>query len=76
MKILRIPHAYGDGFDVVATSTFDEVKSVFRLTPEKNDKRNAKHIDEMINYIAKNRTIFKEAYEITPKFYQVIVIKE
>ena len=69
-------HAYGDKYNVVAISTFDEIKSVFTITTEKNNKRNSKRLEELMQYIAKNRSIFKEAYEINPKFYNVVIIKE
>ena len=76
LKINRIPYAYGDGYSVIASSKIDEIRSIINLTPEKNDKRNAKHLEEMIDYIAKNRSIFKGAYEIIPKYYEIIIMKE
>src|SRR4030095_4119830 len=50
IKTHRIPRAYGDAYSIVATSTFDEVTSVFNITTEKNDKQNAKRIDEILKY--------------------------
>ncbi len=76
LEITSEPFAYGDKYNVVAISSFNDVKTFFTITTEKNNKRNSGRIEEMINYIAKNRTFFKSAYEITPKFYEVIIIKE
>lgn len=37
---------------------------------------NTNRIGDMLAYIEKNRTIFKGAYEIAPKFYEVIITSE
>ena len=71
----RIPNAYGDSYSVMAVSKFDEVTSTFDLTPEKGSKKKSEHIDRALKYIEKNRTVLRQWYEITPKKYNVIVIK-
>ena len=71
----RVPKAYGDQYEILAVSKFDEISSSYNLTTEKNNKRNADKIKDLLSYIEKNRTVLREWYEIKPKMYQVVVVK-
>jgi hypothetical protein len=72
----RVPKAYGDRYEIMATSVFDEISSRYNLSTEKNNNRNADKIEKLLAYIEKNRTVLREWYEITPKMYQVVVVKD
>lgn len=72
----KIPLAYGDHYNIVITSKFGEVESNFILTKERNNKRNEERLDNLMNYITENRSLFREAYEIQPRIYNIVLIKE
>lgn len=76
IQVNRIPLAYGDRYAILAVSKFDEISSTLNLSTEKNNKRNADKINRMLSYIAKNRTVLREWYEVKPKMYQVVIIGE
>jgi hypothetical protein len=68
--------AYGDHYDIVASSKFGEVASSILLTPAKKNKQNAERINNLMKYIANNRTFFKSPNEVHPKFYNVVIDRE
>ncbi|RZM23581.1 MAG: hypothetical protein EOO88_25700 [Pedobacter sp.] len=76
INISRIPKAYGDQYEIIATSLFDEISSRYNLSTEKNNKKNAEKIQRVLAYIEKNRTVLREWYEIKRKMYQVVVVRE
>jgi len=76
INVHRVPMAYGDRYEMNLTSSFDEITSSYNLSTEKNNKKNAEKIERIMKYIASNRTVLAEWYEITPKMYQVVVIRE
>src|SRR5688572_26265512 len=75
IKTVRVPRAYGDRYEIALVTKFDEVNSVFNLSTEKTNKKNSERIEKLLKYIEKNQTVFKEWYEITPRYYEVIVVK-
>jgi hypothetical protein len=75
IKTIRVPKAYGDRYEIIVTSKFDEVTSVFDVSTEKTNKKNSERIDKILKYIEKNRTVLRDWYEITPKMYEVVVVK-
>jgi hypothetical protein len=76
IKTSREPRAYGDRYLIVIFSKFDEITSTFNLSTEKTNKKNLGRIDRILKYIEKNRTVLREWYEITPKMYEVIVVRD
>jgi hypothetical protein len=75
IKTVRMPKAYGDRYEIVVMSKFDEITSIFDVSTEKTNKKNSDRIEKILKYIEKNRTVLREWYEITPKMYEVIVVK-
>ena len=75
IKTVRMPKAYGDRYEIVVMSKFDEITSIFDVSTEKTNKKNSERIEKILKYIEKNRTVLREWYEITPKMYEVIVVK-
>ena len=77
IHIKRIPKAYGDRYEVKATTQANEVLAVEIFcdtnTPEKKTK---KYLKEMIEYVRNERSLFKEYKAISPKFYNVVVETE
>lgn len=77
LKTSRVPKAYGDAFSVIAITRIDEIESHYNITTTKNNNaKNSKRIEKMLEYIGRNKSLFKAPYEIHPKYYNVIIVSE
>lgn len=75
--IERIPFAYGDRYSIKLTSFINEIKAGFSFS-DGNRMNNdvAKSLRNFKEYIEKNKLLFRSPNSITPKVYNVYVIKE
>ena len=77
IKISRIPFAYGDRYSGTANSQFSEMSASITLINQNNsNKDNAKKMEKLLEYLDKNKSLFRNPYTITPKIYNVVVITE
>jgi hypothetical protein len=77
MTIERVPHAYGDRYNVTAANSIDNVKSsVLLASSDISNKNNRKKIEKLMDYISSNKSLFKTANEIHPKIYNAVVVSE
>lgn len=77
LKIDRIIFAYGDKYDIVAKTKVGEVESNFLLVSSKtSEKKSAKRVERLMDYMSKNKSLFKSPNEIQPKLYNIIVVTD
>ena len=77
IKVTRVPYAYGDRYLGTAYNQFNEIKAIMPLLYNNvSNKDNAKRLQKLLDYLDRNKSLFKDPYEITPKIYNVIVITE
>ncbi len=77
ITIERAPAAYGDQYIISARSKIDEINCVLNLTNlKKSNNKNADYINDLMNYINSNKSLFKSPNEIIPKLYNIVVITE
>ena len=75
--IERIPAAYGDLFSIIAKTKTGEIISILNLNNlKKSSNKNADKIQNLMEYISTNKSLFKSPYEIKPKMYNIVVITE
>jgi hypothetical protein len=73
----RVPFAYGDRYNARMSAQCGEVTaSMLLTTPGESNKTNLKSIMRLLSYLKSNRSFWKEAYNVTPKVYNVVVITE
>ncbi len=73
----RVPHAYGDRYSIIAKTKIGEVESNFLVSDfNKPNAKNLFRIERLMSYMETNKSLFKAPNEITPKFYNVIVITD
>ena len=73
----RVPHAYGDRYSIMAKTKIGEVESNFLVSDfNKSNAQNLFRIERLMSYMETNKSLFKAPNEITPKFYNVIVITD
>jgi hypothetical protein len=77
IKVERVPQAYGDRYIAVAETKSNVVSAVTPLTNLKiSGKKNRAALKRLIGYITNNQSLYDRYREITPKIYNVVVIKE
>lgn len=77
LKTSRLPKAYGDAFNIVAITKINEIQSQYNITSHKNNNaNNSRRIEKILAYISQNKSLFKAPYEISPKYYNVIIVSE
>lgn len=77
IKISRVPYSNGDRYFIVATTITDEITSNLKLVDvNRSNKKNAKRIEEIMDYLKTNKSLFKKPTAIQPKIYNIIVITD
>lgn len=63
-KITTIKHAYGDCYDIDMITKINDVISKYRLADNKKlKKKNSYRIEELMNYMASEKSLFKSDYK-------------
>jgi hypothetical protein len=76
LTVKRVPYAYGDRYEVIGESKAGEVKAISSLiNHKKSEKKMKKDIDELINYITQNKSLYKKYTEVNPVLVNITVIK-
>lgn len=77
IKVSRVPYAYGDRYLGAVRNQFNEVEAVMPLLNHTvSNKDNANRLQKLLDYLTRNKSLFREPYAITPKLYNVVVITE
>lgn len=77
IKVSRVPYAYGDRYGGAARNQFNEIEAVMPLLNHGvSNIDNAKRLQKLLGYLTRNKSLFRDPYEITPKLYNVVVITE
>ena len=77
IKVSRVPYAYGDRYSGTAHNQFNEIQAVMPiLNHTVSNKDNAKRLQKLLDYLSRNKSLFRDPYQITPKLYNVVVIME
>lgn len=73
----RVPMAYGDRYDIIANTKVGEVLAQMKLSSNAlPNKKNARRIKDMMDYISKNKSLFSAPTEIHPRIYYLQVITD
>lgn len=73
----RVPMAYGDRYNILAKTKVAEVEAQMRLSnQEEPNKKSAKRIKRLMDYISKNKSLFRAPTEIHPRIYYMQVISD
>lgn len=77
ITIQRVPFSNGDRYISVAKTKINELEAKYNLTPvDQSNTKNANRIEKFMDYMKKNKDLFKVPYAIHPKIYNVVVITE
>jgi hypothetical protein len=77
LNVKRIPFGYGDRYSVTANNKLNEIEAVMQLVSQNLlNKKSAEKLKELLNYLSRNKSLFKSPYQITPKIYNAVVITE
>ena len=77
LKTTKQTKTHGDAFFVTAITKVDEIQSVYSLTKKSNNNAsNARRLDKILSYISTNKSLFKSPYTVSPKYYNVVIVKE
>ena len=77
ISVERVPMAYADRYNISLSTVVNEINAVFRLSngSEKNSK-GEEIVKKMLSYLKSNNSVFSEPYHITPKIYNMVIVKE
>ncbi len=75
--VSRIPMAYADRYTISMSSSINEINSKYLFgNGSKSNKDVKENVKDLKEYLSSNKSLFKAAYEIHPKIYNVVVISE
>jgi hypothetical protein len=78
INIKRVPFAYGDRYQVIASSKVGKIDAnkIFIDALKRNNNQSIEDIEKLKKYIASNKDLFKNPNEITPVISNIVTISE
>jgi hypothetical protein len=77
IKVSRVPYSNGDRYTAIAKNKEDEIEAIMPLIDHQiSNKKSAKRLQLLLDYLTNNKSLFTKPYGITPKIYNVAVITE
>lgn len=77
IKVSRVPYSNGDRYIAIAKNKEDEIEAIMPLISHQiSNKKSAKRLQLLLDYLTNNKSLFMKPYGITPKIYNVVVITE
>lgn len=77
IDIKRVPFSNGDRYLIKANTDYNELNSNYTIASvDRSNKKNAKKIAEMMDYLKTNKSLFAKPYSVHPKIYNVVVVTE
>lgn len=77
IHVKRVPYSNGDRYMAIAKNKEDEIEAVMPLIDHNiSNKKSAKKLQSLLDYLTNNKSLFMKPYGITPKIYNVVVITE
>lgn len=77
IKVSRVPYSNGDRYFAIAKNKVDEIEAIMPLINHQiSNKKSAKRLQLLLDYLTNNKSLFMKPYGITPKIYNVVVITE
>lgn len=77
IKTSRVSFSNGDRYIIKAMSFENNIQSVLTISDAaQSNKKNSKRIQNIMDYLKSNKSLFNKPYGIHPKFYNVVVVTE
>ena len=77
IKVSRVPYSNGDRYLATVRNKEDEIEAILPLLDHRiSNKRNAKKMQLLLDYLKNNKSLFMKPYGIHPRIYNVVVITE
>jgi hypothetical protein len=77
INISRIPFSNGDRYMSIAKSKIGEIETTLDLTPyDRSNAKNSYRLEKIMEYMKRNKDLFKAPYNVEPKIYNIVVVRE